>query len=122
METRLRAYAFWEFVTFLLNGLIFSLIGIQLRGIMERLSQSTPYSVATLIFYGALISLAVILARLMYVFLVTYIRRWLSHRLRQREPTTPIRQGVVIGWTGMRGVISLAALALPLSTEGGAHF
>ena len=71
-ETRLQAYAFWEFVTFLLNGLIFALIGVQLGGIMERLSESTPYSVATLVLYGALISLAVILARFMYVFLITY--------------------------------------------------
>lgn len=50
---------------------------------MERLSESsTPYSVATLVFYGALISLALILAWFIYVFLTTYIRRWLSHSIR----------------------------------------
>jgi NhaP-type Na+/H+ or K+/H+ antiporter len=56
-ETRLRAYAFWGFVTFLLNGVIFALIGIQLGGIVQRLSVTTSYSVVTLVFYGALISL-----------------------------------------------------------------
>jgi Na+/H+ antiporter len=122
-ETRLQGYAFWELVTFLLNGVIFALIGLQLGGIVERLSESTPYAVVTLVFYGALISLAVILARFMWVFLTTYVRRWLSRRVRQREPTSPVRWGTVVAWTGMRGVISLAAaLALPLSTESGAPF
>jgi Na+/H+ antiporter len=122
-ETRLRGYAFWGFVIFLLNGLIFALIGIQLGYIIERLSNSTPDSVGTLIFYGALVSLAVILARFICVVLATYVRWWLSLRLPQRDPTPPIREGVMIGWTGMRGVISLAAaLALPLSIESGAPF
>jgi NhaP-type Na+/H+ or K+/H+ antiporter len=91
-ETRLQGYAFWELVTFLLNGVILALIGLQLGGIVERLSESTPYSVVTLVFYGALISLAVILARFMWIFLTTYVRRWLSRRVRQREPTPPVRQ------------------------------
>jgi Na+/H+ antiporter len=122
-ETRLQGYAFWEFVTFLLNGVIFALIGLQLGGIMERLSESTPYSVVTLVLYGALVSLAVILARFMWVFLGTFVRRWLSRRVRQSVLILPVRQGTVIAWTGMRGVISLAAaLALPLSTESGAPF
>lgn len=87
------------------------------------MSESTPNSVAALVFHGALISLAVILARFMYVFLITYVSWWLSRRVRQRDPTPPTRQGVTLAWTGMRGVISLAAaLALPLSTESGAPF
>ena len=122
-ETRLQAYAFWELVTFLLNGMIFGLIGLQLGGIMERLSESTPYSTATLVFYGVLISFAVILARFLWVFTATYVPRWLSRRVRQRDPSPPPRQVTVIAWTGMRGVISLAAaLALPLNTASGAPF
>jgi CPA1 family monovalent cation:H+ antiporter len=122
-ETRIRGYAFWELVTFLLNGLIFALIGLQLGGIVERLSESTQYSVATLVFYGALISLAVIFARFLWVFPATYVPRWFSRRVRQRDPSPPPRQVTVIAWTGMRGVISLAAaLALPLNTAGGAPF
>ena len=122
-ETRLQGYAFWELVTFLLNGLIFALIGLQLEGIMERLSDRTPYSVPELVLYGALVSLAVILARFLWVFPATYVPRWLSRRIRQRDPSPPVRQVTVIAWTGMRGVISLAAaLALPLTTAGGEPF
>jgi CPA1 family monovalent cation:H+ antiporter len=119
-ETRLQGYAFWELVTFLLNGLIFALIGLQLQSILERLSEGTEYPAAELVLYGALISLAVIVARFLWVFPATYVPRWLSRRLRQRDPSPPVRQVTVIAWTGMRGVISLAAaLALPLSVDGG---
>jgi Na+/H+ antiporter len=122
-ETRLQGYAFWELVTFLLNGLIFALIGLQLEGIMERLSERTPYSVPELVLYGALVSLAVILARFLWVFPATYVPRWLSRHIRQHDPSPPVRQVTVIAWTGMRGVISLAAaLALPLTTAGGEPF
>jgi Na+/H+ antiporter len=119
-ETRLQGYAFWELVTFLLNGLIFALIGLQLPGIIERLSE---FPVATLVLYGGLISLTVILVRFLWVFPATYVPRWVSRSLRERDPSPPPRAVTVIAWTGMRGVISLAAaLALPLTTETGAPF
>src|ERR671910_1846352 len=122
-ETRLQGYAFWELVTFLLNGMIFSLIGLQLSGIMERLSEGTEYTATELVFYGVLISLAVILARFLWVFPATYVPRWFSRTLRERDPSPPVRQVTVIAWTGMRGVISLAAaLALPLTIGGEAPF
>jgi Na+/H+ antiporter len=118
-ETRLQGYAFWELVTFLLNGLIFGLIGLQLGGIVEGLSE---YSVTTLIFYAGLISLTVILVRIVWVFPATYIPRWASRSLRERDPSPPWQAVSVVSWTGMRGVISLAAaLALPLTTAAGAQ-
>ena len=119
-EARLQGYAFWELVTFLLNGLIFSLIGLQLPGIIERLSD---FPVATLVRYSGVISLTVILVRFLWVFPATYVPRWVSRSLRERDPSPPPRAVTVIGWTGMRGVISLAAaLALPLTTNTGAPF
>jgi monovalent cation/hydrogen antiporter len=119
-EVRLQGYAFWELVTFLLNGLIFALIGLQLPGIIERLSD---YPVATLVFYGGLISLTVVLVRFLWVFPATYVPRWVSRSLRGRDPSPSPRAVTVIAWTGMRGVISLAAaLALPLTTNTGAPF
>jgi Na+/H+ antiporter len=122
-ETRLQGYAFWELVTFLLNGLIFSLIGLQLSSIVERLSERDPYPVATLILYAGLISLTVILVRFVWVFPATYVPRWVSRSLRERDPSPPWQAVAVVAWTGMRGVISLAAaLALPLTIEGGAPF
>lgn len=119
-ETRLQGYAFWELVSFLLNGLIFALIGLQLRGIVEGL---TDYSAGELVLYAVLISATVILVRFLWVFPLTYLPRALSRSLRERDPTPPPQQITVIAWTGMRGVISLAAaLALPLTIEGGAPF
>jgi CPA1 family monovalent cation:H+ antiporter len=119
-EARLQAYAFWELVTFLLNGLIFALIGLQLSSIVESLSE---ISAAELILYGGLVSLAVILARFLWVFPATYVPRWASRSLRERDPAPSPRSVTVIAWTGMRGVISLAAaLALPLTTNTGAPF
>ena len=119
-EARLQGYAFWELVTFLLNGLIFALIGLQLPGIIERLSE---FRVGTLVLYGGLISLTVILVRFAWVFPATYVPRWVSRSLRERDPSPSPRAVTVIAWTGMRGVISLAAaLALPLTTETGVPF
>src|SRR5919205_993790 len=74
-ETRLQGYAFWELVTFLLNGLIFSLIGLQLGSIVGGLSE---YSAATLVLYAGLISLTVIIVRFFWVFPATYVPRWAS--------------------------------------------
>jgi len=114
-ETRLQGYAFWELVTFLLNGLIFGLIGLQLGRIVERLAD-LEYMTGELILYAGLVSLTVILVRFLWVFPATYLPRWASRTLRSRDPSPPARMVVAISWTGMRGVISLAvALALPLS-------
>ncbi len=120
--SRLEGGAVWNVVVFLLNGLAFVLIGLQLDGILERLSE-LEYSAAQLTFYAALVSLAVILARVAWVFPATYLPRLLSRRLRERDPSPSWRNVVVISWAGMRGVISLAAaLALPLTTEAGEPF
>jgi NhaP-type Na+/H+ or K+/H+ antiporter len=121
-QARLQAYAFWELVIFLLNGLIFALIGLQLRSIVERLSES-EYEVAMLVVYAVLISLTVILVRFLWVFSTAYFPRWEGRRLRWPDPSPSPRAATVIAWSGMRGVISLAAaLSLPLTIEGGAAF
>jgi monovalent cation/hydrogen antiporter len=118
--TRLQGYATWELITFLLNGLIFILIGLQLRSVVEGLAE---YTAGQLVSYALLISLAVILVRMIWVFPATYVPRWASRRIRERDPSPPWRSVSVVAWTGMRGVISLAAaLALPLQTAAGALF
>jgi monovalent cation/hydrogen antiporter len=121
-QARLQAYAFWELVIFLLNGLIFALIGLQLRSIVERLSE-TEYGAAQLVLYAVLISLAVILVRFLWVFSAAYSPRWENRSLRWPDPLPSPRTATVIAWSGMRGVISLAAaLSLPLTVEGDAPF
>ena len=118
--TRLQGYATWELITFLLNGLIFILIGLQLRSVVEGLNE---YTAGQLVSYALLTSLTVILVRMVWVFPATYIPRWTSRRIRERDPPPPWRNVSVIAWTGMRGVISLAAaLALPLQTASGVLF
>jgi NhaP-type Na+/H+ or K+/H+ antiporter len=118
--TRLQGYATWELTTFLLNGLIFILIGLQLRSVVDGLDE---YTAGQIISYAVLVSLTVILVRMIWVFPATYGPRWASRRIRERDPSPPWRSVSVVAWTGMRGVISLAAaLALPLQTAAGAQF
>ena len=118
--TRLQGYATWELITFLLNGLIFILIGLQLRSVVEGLNE---YTAGQLVSYALLTSLTVILVRMVWVFPATYVPRWASRRIRERDPSPSWRNVSVIAWTGMRGVISLAAaLALPLQTASGVLF
>jgi monovalent cation/hydrogen antiporter len=118
--TRLQGYATWELTTFLLNGLIFILIGLQLRSIVGGLGE---YTAGQLISYAVLVSLTVILVRMIWVFPATYVPRLAVRRIRERDPSPPWRSVSVIAWTGMRGVISLAAaLALPLQTASGLQF
>lgn len=118
--TRIQSVAVWEIIVFLLNGLIFILIGLQLPSILGEISE---YSLFTLIGYAILINAVVIGVRLLWVFPAAYIPRMLSRRLRERDPVPPWQTLLLLGWTGMRGVVSLAAaLALPLTTNSGNPF
>ena len=115
--TRLQAYALWEVLTFLLNSLLFVLIGLQLPAILEGISED--YTPATLALYAAAVCLAVIAARFVWVFPATYLPRKVSRRLRERDPSPPWQNVAVIAYAGMRGAVSLAAaLALPLEFPG----
>jgi CPA1 family monovalent cation:H+ antiporter len=119
-HTRLQAYAFWEMVVFLLNGFIFVVIGLQLPGILRSLEGE---SLSRLIAEGLLISAAVVFVRIAWVFPATYLPRLLSAKLRRRDPVPPLRLVTLVAWTGMRGVVSLAAaFALPLTLANGQPF
>jgi CPA1 family monovalent cation:H+ antiporter len=112
-RTRLQANSVWDTLLFLLNGVIFILIGLQLPVILQRID---THSLPTLLGYGALISLATILLRIIWVYPGAYLPRWLSKRIREQETETNIRLVTVTAWAGMRGIVSLAAaLALPLT-------
>ncbi|MBR8840709.1 MAG: Na+/H+ antiporter [Stigonema ocellatum SAG 48.90 = DSM 106950] len=114
-RTRIAAIAVWDIIVFVLNGLIFILIGLQLPRILNAISGKLT---ATLLWYAILISAVVIGVRLLWVFPATYIPRLVSRRLRESDPYPPWQNVLIIGWTGMRGVLSLAAaFALPLTTN-----
>jgi len=118
--TRLQAGPFWNMVEFLLNGFVFILIGLELPGSLRSL---TGYSLGQLVWYALIISVAVILIRILWVFPASYIPRLLFKRLRERDPYPAWQHVAVVAWTGMRGVVSLAAaLALPLTLRDGAPF
>jgi Na+/H+ antiporter len=119
-RTRLQAGPVWEMIEFLLNGFIFFLIGLQLPSVLESLA---GYSKGQLIWYAAATSVGVILVRILWVFPATYLPRLLFNSLRQRDPYPDWRQVAIVAWTGMRGVVSLAAaLALPLVGANGRPF
>jgi len=119
-RTRLYAYIFWEIVVFLLNGLVFVMIGLELRELLQRL---TGPSFATLLTQGILLSATAIVVRMLWVFSAAHLPQQLSRRVRRREPSPPWQHAVIVGWTGMRGVVSLAAaLAIPLTLRNGSPF
>jgi CPA1 family monovalent cation:H+ antiporter len=107
---RLTGYALWEVLVFLLNALLFVLIGLQLPGIIEGLEGPTGTHVAL----AVVIPLVVIACRMAWVHLTTGIIRALDRRESQRARRAPWRHRSIVGWAGMRGSVSLAAaLALP---------
>jgi CPA1 family monovalent cation:H+ antiporter len=109
------ARAVWEMMEFLLNGMIFILIGFQLPVVLAALSNE--HSLEWLARSAAIVSGAVILARLVWMFPGAYLPRWLDRQiLGVGDPYPPWQYVTVVGWTGMRGVVSLAAaLAIPLT-------
>jgi CPA1 family monovalent cation:H+ antiporter len=100
VRTRLEMHAVWEFVEFVLTALVFVLIGLQLRGILERLEQYNPWQLAGL---GAAVSAALILSRFVWVFPAVWLPRALSRRLRERDPMPPWSHPTILSWAGMRG-------------------
>lgn len=119
-QTRLQAYFAWDTVMFILNGLIFILIGLQLPMIIENITENSFW---TVVGYAALISGVTIVARLIWVYPGTYLPRLLSKSIRQREERPSVRLVTIVAWSGMRGVVSLAAaLALPLMVSGTTPF
>jgi len=122
-RTRLQAVPVWEMLGFLLNGFVFILIGLQLPEVLRALSGHPQYSIGELVWYALVISLAVILIRILWVFPATYLPRLLFESIRKKDPYPSWRHVTVVAWTGMRGVVSLAAaLALPLTGRGGNPF
>ena len=117
--TRLQGYFIWSLVTWCIEALAFLVCGLQARAIVANLSSA---GWPALLAAGALISVTVIVVRFIWVFPVTYLPRWLWPPLRKREPPPNWRPAFLIGYTGLRGAVSLAAaLSVPL-TVGGSPF
>jgi len=118
--TRLQLTALWELVIFLLNGALFVLVGLQLRGIVESLDGFTTREVA---WYSAAVVGTLVVVRFVWIWPSTYLPRILSRRIRERDPSPPWQIPFAIGFIGMRGAVSLAAaLSIPITVNGGAEF
>jgi CPA1 family monovalent cation:H+ antiporter len=119
-ESRLQMNGVWETLIFLLNGFVFILIGLQLSTIIAGLE---GYSVGEAIVYAIIISLVTIIIRIIWVFPGAYIPRWLFKSIRKKEANPGWRSVLLVAWSGMRGVVSLAAaLAIPLTLSTGESF
>jgi len=102
----------WATMLFVVNGVAFLLIGLQLPNVMSDVGGRSAGELAWL---AIAVSATVILVRLAWVFPATYIPRWILRRLGDDEPPPSPRVVGILGWAGMRGAVSLAAaLALPL--------
>jgi Na+/H+ antiporter len=119
-QTRVRSRAFWQLTAFLLNGALFVLVGLQLRGAVQGL---TSYSITDAVGYALLVSAVVIGIRLVWMYTVPYLIRLLDRRPQQRLRRIRARHRLPIAWSGFRGAVSLAAaLAVPVTMADGAPF
>lgn len=121
-ETRLQSTSVWEVLMFVLNAALFVLLGTQLPGIIEAVSDQ--YEPETLLLYGVVVSVAVSITRFVWVFGQAAVRRVGRNQAREmRRPLAPWGETLLVAFTGMRGAVSLAAaLAIPVTIEGGGDF
>jgi Na+/H+ antiporter len=117
-QTRIQAEAVWELVVFVLEALVFVLIGLALRGVLHRLGGDS-HALATELPLALAISATVVVSRFLWVFPSIYLSSLLSRVFRAEKGQVPFAIPMIISWAGMRGVVSLAAaLALPIGFPG----
>jgi len=115
--TRLQGSSVTATIDFVLETLVFGLIGLQLPSVISSLHDRSAAQVVLLV---VAVTLAVLVARIIWMFPATYGPRWVSRQLRDRDPAPPKAMVAVLAWAGMRGVVTLAAAyALPLTMENG---
>jgi NhaP-type Na+/H+ or K+/H+ antiporter len=120
-NVRLQAYGFWNSLIFALNGLVFVLIGLQLPFVLTGIR---GYKLSSLLVFGALFSALLIALRLVWTYPGAYVAYFVRRHLLHQNERTPSPRGIfVVGWTGMRGVIALAAaISLPETLANGDPF
>jgi monovalent cation/hydrogen antiporter len=120
VQTRLDGAAMWAIFTFVVNALLFALVGLQLRHILDSLSGRTS---AELLLDAVIVSATVIATRIVWIFPFTYLPWVVWGRIRDHERAPQWQRPAVVAWMGLRGAVSLAAaLGLPLTTDAGEPF
>lgn len=118
-RTRIQAYPFWESLVFMLNCIVFILIGLQLPTVVDELNED----INSAVWYSVIISFVTIIVRILWVYSNTYLPRWASKRIRRTRKRPSPGTVFLVAWSGMRGVVSLAAaLAIPLTLLDGQDF
>ncbi len=118
--TRLQGIFFWGFLIYLIEGMVFLITGLQAREIIANIGE---YPASRLTMSALLVSAVVIVARFVWVYPATYLPRWLIPAIRRADPAPPWQWPFALAFTGVRGIVSLAAaLAIPLRTENGQLF
>jgi monovalent cation/hydrogen antiporter len=118
--TRLQGIFFWDFLIYLTEGFVFLLTGLQARTLIAGIRGD---SLSNLAVSAAVVCAVVIMARFIWLFPATYLPRLLVPSIARRDPSPPWQWPFALAFTGVRGIVSLAAaLAIPLTTESGAPF
>jgi len=118
--TRLQGIFFWDFLIYLIDGMVFLVTGLQARAVIASIGEYTASQLAT---SAVLVSAVVIVARFVWMYPATYLPRWIFPAIRRADPSPPWQWPFALAFTGVRGVVSLvAALAIPISTQYGQPF
>jgi len=118
--SRLQSKAVWDLFVFIINAMVFLMLGLQFGPLIRMVPEGSLWSVFRV---GAIISVVAIVLRLLWVPIATWLPRWLSAEVRRTELQPHPKAVALVAWTGMRGIVTLAsALALPLTLDGGAPF
>jgi CPA1 family monovalent cation:H+ antiporter len=118
--TRLQGIFFWDFLIYVTEGFVFLITGLQARTLIADIRGD---SLADLAVSAAVVCAVVIIARFVWMFPATYLPRWLIPAVARADPAPPWQWPFALAFTGVRGIVSLAAaLAIPLTTESGELF
>jgi CPA1 family monovalent cation:H+ antiporter len=118
--TRLQGIFFWDVLVYLIEGIVFLMTGLQARTLITGLG---TYSLSALAGSAVVVTVVVILARFVWIFPATYLPRWLIPAIARKDPSPPWQWPFMLGFTGVRGIVSLAAaLAIPLAIDNGRPF
>jgi Na+/H+ antiporter len=118
--TRLQGVFFWDFFIYVIEGMVFLITGLQARALIADFGN---YSLSELLSSAIVVTGAVIATRFVWMYPATYLPRWLIPTIAHRDPSPPWQWPFALGFTGIRGIVSLAAaLAIPLTTASNEPF
>ena len=118
--TRVPGAVFWDFLTYLIEGMVFLITGLQARTLVPSLRH---FSIAELAFAAVVVCAVIIVTRFVWVFPATYLPRWLVPSIRRNDPYPPWQHPFLLAFTGVRGIVTLAAaLAIPFTVADGSPF